>query len=785
MDKSMKKKTTDCDSTILDGIFRVILVSLLAAGMAVTGFAQSDMDDEEVEELPTFVIDEAKDVGYMSPETYSASRAAIGFLDLPMAVDVINREKIDDTSAFTLSDAVRASSNVHDSVNESHRYTVRGFDATVTLNGVQFHSENNFDLINIERVEIAKGPSAVLFPSSGASPGGVINIITKRPHPVRSGLIRGVIGKFNAQRLEYDLNTPLDADGRFLFRITGAYQPDAERWYEGSHPLRHTSVAPSFTWNVTDFIKFSVRHEFMDSVEPHYNGNIPYYSDGNVQGNRIGTTTSKPHFFGGPRTNPQGPESFKSKKGHDIHVDLNYKVTDWLGGTIGYYNEYRTHWRAPLRQQGINAQGMVARNLFNFQWLFPIERFYKDVIAKVKTGPVKHSLFFGYESNEQRQKRYGFPLCGFVGGIEAFSVNPGFPDVQTVNPNVGGGVHSPCRGYSFDVVSLRNGTPPPLSVNPHSALGAVHYNLPRSSHDTSPANDGGWSFTNWKRYYVRDIVSVWDERVAGSVGYTRAFLERSDGQTSWDTLWNLGIVVRPLKDISLYYANNENLNPSFGREGERDPENPNQVRFDANGNPVIIGQIPPPTNANNEVGVKAMLFDNRVSARVSYFNIDLENRAQGLTGCGCSALIGAGTSKGVEVEVQGSYRDSLIYSVSLAKLNVENEDGSQARFPGYSDTTYQFWGKYRFPEHTGLNRLSVMGGVMGASEKVINTGETLPSYALLDLGLIYEISPSWELQLNVRNATDAVWHRGGHGNQVSFGDGRNIVLRITHHLFRN
>ena len=136
MDKSMKKKTTDCDSTILDGIFRVILVSLLAAGMAVTGFAQSDMDDEEVEELPTFVIDEAKDVGYMSPETYSASRAAIGFLDLPMAVDVINREKIDDTSAFTLSDAVRASSNVHDSVNESHRYTVRGFDATVTLNGV-------------------------------------------------------------------------------------------------------------------------------------------------------------------------------------------------------------------------------------------------------------------------------------------------------------------------------------------------------------------------------------------------------------------------------------------------------------------------------------------------------------------------------------------------------------------------------------------------------------------------------------------------------------------------
>ena len=781
----MKKKTTNCEANFLDGLFRVFLVSLLTAGMTVPGFAQSGMDDEEVEELPTFVIDEAKDVGYMSPETYSASRAAIGFLDLPMAVDVINREKIDDTLAFDLSDAVRASSNVHDSVNNSHRYTVRGFDATVTINGVQFHSENNFDLINVERVEIAKGPSAVLFPSSGASPGGVINIITKRPHSVQSGLIRGKIGKFNAQRLEYDVNTPLDADGRFLFRITGAYQPDAERWYEGSHPLKHISLAPSFTWNLNDSISLTVRHEFMDTVEPHYNGNIPYYSDGNVQGNRVSTTTAKPHFFGGPRTNPQGPESFKSKKGHEVLVDLNYQVTDWLGGTIGYYTENRTHWRAPLRQQAINARGEVARNLFNFQWLFPIKRFYKDVIAKVKTGPVKHSLFFGFESNEQRQKRYGFPLCGFVSGAEAFRPNPGFPDVQTINPNVAEGEHSPCRGYSFDVVSLKNGTPPPLKVDPHSALGAVYYNLPRSSHDISPSNDGGWSFTNWKRFYVRDIVSVWDGRVAGSVGWTRAFLERSDGQTSWDTLWQYGVVVRPVKDVSLYYMNNENLNPSFGREGARDPENPNQVKFGPDGQPVIIGQIPPPTNISNEVGVKAMLFDSRVSARISYFNIDLENRAQGLTGCGCSALIGAGTSKGVEVEVQGSFKDNFIYSVSLAKLDVENEDGSKARFPGFSDATFQFWGKYRFPESSGLSRLSVMGGVLGASEKIINTGETLPAYALVDLGLIYDLSPSWELQLNVRNATDNVWHRGGHGNQVSFGDGRNILLTVTHHLFRN
>ena len=780
----MKKKTTNCEANFLDGLFRVFLVSLLTAGMAVPGFAQSGMDDEEVEELPTFTIDEAKDVGYMSPETYSTSRAAIGFLDLPMSVDVINREKIDDTSAFDLSDAVRATSNVVDSVNNSHRYTVRGFDATVTVNGVQFHSENNFELSNVERVEIAKGPTAILFPASGASPGGVINVITKRPHSVQSGFIRGRVGKFNAQSLMYDLNTPLDADGRFLFRINGAYQPDAETWYEGSHPLSHTSVAPSFTWKLTDFIKLTFQHEFMESIEPHYNGQIPYYSDGNVQGNRIGTTTSKPHFFGGPRTNPQGPESFKSKKGHQYRVDLEYEIADWIRGQFTYFNEHRTHWRAATRQQGINANGEVARNMFNFQWLFPVKHFAKDIIADVKTGPVKHRIYGGFQMNEQRGKRYGFPLCGFVGGIEAFTKNPEFPNVQAINPNVADGQHGPCRGYSFDVVSLRNGTPPPLKVSPHTALGAVYYNLPRSSYDTSPSNDGGWSFTKWRRLYVTDYFSLLDGRISANVGFTRAYHERSDGQSRYFNLWQYGALVEPMKDVVIYGMKNENLNPSFGREGQRDPENPNQVKFDAQGNPVIIGLIPPPRNIATEFGVKAFLYDRRASVRISYYNVDLENRSQGLTGCGCSALIGAGTSKGVELELIGNFGDNLNLTLSLGKGDVENEDGSRARFPGYSDTTYGFWAKYRFPEHTGMSKLSVMGGITGASEKEINTGETLPSYVFSDLGLIYQLSPSWDLQLNVRNVTDRVWHRGGHGNQVSFGAGRNILLTITHHLFR-
>ncbi len=766
------------------GLIRCIPASFFALVIMAPEVVQAGGGEagEEIQELPTFTIDESKNVGYVSSETLSGSRAAIHFLDLGMSLDVINREKIDDTLAYTLSDAIRGSSSVHESVNDSNRHTVRGFDAIVAINGLPFFSEANLDLINVARVEIAKGPSAVLFPASSPSPGGTINLITKRPHGAKSGFIRGKFGKFNAQRLEWDVNTPLDPDGKFLFRVNGSFQPDDERYVEGSHRLRNISIAPSFTWNITNNAELTVRHEWITHEEPHYNGNIPFYSDGSVQGGRTSTSTADPIFFGGPRTNPQGPESFKSREGHEVLVDFNYQATDWLGGTAGFHYQNLTHWRAPLRQQAIDANGNVARNLFNFQWIWPYDRYYSDWVAKFKTGPVIHSLFAGLEFNESRTKRYGFPLCGFVGGAEAFTVNPGFPDVQTENPALA--PHGACRGYSFDIQNLNNGTPQALSVDPHSNEGASFYNLPSNSHDTSSANDPGFGGTKWERYYVRDTVSLFEGKVAGSGAWVRSHIDRGGGTTSTDDLWTWGVVLKPAEGVSLYYSDNQNINPAFGDEGARDPVNTDQVLFDAAGNPVIIGLLPPQRNESQEFGLKALLFENQFSARVSYYKTHLDNRARGLTGCGCSTLIGAGVSDGFEVEINGRYQQYLDYALSFSSGDVQNEDGSRALFPGYSERKFSLWTKYTYPEDTALYGLSLMMGLDHASPKLISTGETLPSWVIFDFGLIYRLNPSWDIQFNVKNVTDEHRQQGGFGNQVSFGDGRNFLFTFTHHLFR-
>lgn len=567
----MKMIAMNQQNKLRNGTMRCFFASLFALVLAIPTFAQDSEEAQEIEELPTFTVDESKNIGYVTSETLTGSRAAVNFLDLGMALDVINRQKMDDTVAYTLYDAVRGSSSVHESLNDSNRYTVRGFDSTVAIDGLPFFSEANMDMINIERVEIAKGPSAVLFASTGASPGGTINMITKRARPGKFGFIRGKFGNFNAQRLEWDVNTPLDADGKFLFRVNGSFQPDDERSVEGSHRLRHISIAPSFQWNINDNIALSVRHEWMQHEEPHYNGNVPLIN---------GTTAT---FFGNPihRTNPQGPSSFKKRKGHEVVVDLNYNLTDWFGGSVGYHYRYHTHWRAPLRQQAINTNGDVARNLFNFQWIWPYDRVYSDWVAEFDAGPIKNRVYAGLEFNESSTKRYGFPLCGFVGGDQTFAVNPGFPDVQTINP--ARAPHGACRGYSFDIVNISNGTPAALTPSPHSEEGVSFYNLPSNSYDTSSANDPGFSTTKWERYYVRDTISFADGRVAGTAGWTRSVLNRSDGQTSTDDLWQYGIVVKPVKYVSLYYSHNENINPAFGRRGQRDSSNPNQVAFDSSG----------------------------------------------------------------------------------------------------------------------------------------------------------------------------------------------------------
>src|SRR3546814_10525214 len=99
-------------------------------------------------------------------------------------------------------------------------------------------------LSNVERVEVLKGPASVLF--GQGDPGGLINIVTKKPQRDFGAGGSLEAGSFDYRRGEADVTGPLNADGSLTARLIGAYQEtDTFRDFFTDRSEEHTSELQS------------------------------------------------------------------------------------------------------------------------------------------------------------------------------------------------------------------------------------------------------------------------------------------------------------------------------------------------------------------------------------------------------------------------------------------------------------------------------------------------------------------------------------------------------------
>jgi iron complex outermembrane receptor protein len=109
-----------------------------------------------------------------------ANKISSGINETPQAVSVISKQAITEKMAFTLKDIADdvAGVNQYSGFDE---YTIRGFraDNPHYLNGLRGYRTTfvNTMLLNIEKIEVIKGPAASLY--GNCDPGGTINLVTK------------------------------------------------------------------------------------------------------------------------------------------------------------------------------------------------------------------------------------------------------------------------------------------------------------------------------------------------------------------------------------------------------------------------------------------------------------------------------------------------------------------------------------------------------------------------------------------------------------------------------
>ncbi len=241
---------------------RSISAALLAiaplSGLAQT---QSETSAATLPAVSVYGIDDTSQ-SYNPPDSSSATKIDAPLRDIPQTVNVVPAQVMRDQHANSLQDALKNVPGVSFSSGDGQRdqVSIRGFTAIADqyVDGFRDDALYYRDLSNVERVDVIKGPAAVLY--GRGSSGGLINRITKKPGEDIT-LLGLSYGSWNDRRLELDLGRATES-GSMAWRLTGAVEKGDS--YRDKQFLDRKAIAPSAMLRLGEDTTFLIQTEFLE-----------------------------------------------------------------------------------------------------------------------------------------------------------------------------------------------------------------------------------------------------------------------------------------------------------------------------------------------------------------------------------------------------------------------------------------------------------------------------------------------------------------------------------------
>ncbi|CAB3645358.1 TonB-dependent siderophore receptor [Achromobacter pestifer] len=193
--------------------------------------------------------------GYAARLSATGTKTDTAIIETPQSISVVGAEEIETLKSQSLQDALgyvagvsrfEGLSRVQDTIY------LRGFQAqagtgSLYRDGTKY-SVNAFngkqEIYGLERIEVLKGASSVLYGSAG--PGGIINMISKRPTSTPLHELNVELGSFDRRQLSGDFGGPVDTDGQWSYRLT-FLQRDSNTFVDHVADDR-TFIAPALKW---------------------------------------------------------------------------------------------------------------------------------------------------------------------------------------------------------------------------------------------------------------------------------------------------------------------------------------------------------------------------------------------------------------------------------------------------------------------------------------------------------------------------------------------------------
>ena len=370
-----------------------LIVFGFTSAHAQTGAVSSDVILSELSVTGSGPEGERADgpvTGYRATRSATATRTDTPVRDAPQSINVVPRAVITDQQDLRLTDAVTNVSNVvlgSTVQGRSQNYLIRGFATQVfAVDGVLVDPAINFypvtrDLVDAERVEVIKGPASMLF--GRGDPGGVINIVTRRPtlEPTADASVQG--GSFGFRRVQGSVSSALPAFEGLAARLSFAAQEDPTFRNFGDNTNRRVFVAPAFSWTPSADTRIYVNAEFTNQHTQYDEGLVAFR--GRVPLDNIS------RFYGEPSSRFYGAfNTVTLRAEHDVNENLTLRQI--VSGQWGTFSVFAA------RAEDVNDAGTVlTRRESAVRSLFAAADTQSEAVMKFETSGLAHTALIGIE----------------------------------------------------------------------------------------------------------------------------------------------------------------------------------------------------------------------------------------------------------------------------------------------------------------------------------------------------------------------------------------------------
>ncbi len=196
---------------------------LLTTALAAAPLPVLAAEAEEID-APTIIVTGYSE-GYVATNSVTATKTDTPLIDVPQTISVVTRQQLDDQAQHSMADVLRYVPGTTVGQGEGNRdqITIRGQNSTADffVDGVRDDVQYFRNLYNIERVEVLKGPYALIFGRGGG--GGIINRVQKAPSAERQYVgVTSSVNSFGNWDVAADVNTPLS--GTAALRVNAFYE---------------------------------------------------------------------------------------------------------------------------------------------------------------------------------------------------------------------------------------------------------------------------------------------------------------------------------------------------------------------------------------------------------------------------------------------------------------------------------------------------------------------------------------------------------------------------------